>query len=349
MTIPSGKRRRFAFGAAMLLASLFLSACAADAPQDTLDPAGDNARAAEDLWNLVFPIAVVIFVIVEVLLVYAVIRFRSKPGRVAAQFHGNTKLEVALTIIPALILAGISVPTVRTIFDLAEEPKGNVLHVTVIAHQFWWEYRYPDLGVVTANELHIPVDTDVRIRLEGQPSDLVDGTSEVIHAFWVPRLGGKQDIVPGRVNLITLSTDQPGEYLGQCTEFCGLAHAEMRLKVFAHEQDDFDAWVENLSAPVADSTSEGAELFAKGQFAGGPACSSCHAVDGTEALPNTGPNLAGFANRTTFASGIFENNTENLEAWLRDPNAVKEGAKMPNLQLTEAQIASLIDYLQSLD
>lgn len=352
MSISSNRKRRLLIGAGFLMLALFLSACAENAPQDTLRPAGDNARQADDLWNLVFPIAVVIFVIVEFLLVFAVIKFRSKPGRTAAQFHGNTKLEVALTIIPALILAGISVPTVQTIFDLAEEPQGDVLNVTVIAHQFWWEYRYPDLGIVTANEMHIPVDVPVRIRLEGAATDPVDGSAEVIHSFWVPRLGGKQDVVPGRLNLITLSADQPGRYLGQCTEYCGLSHANMRLVVYADEQADFDAWAAGLSEPATPSGSlaeEGEQLFREGQFAGGPACAACHVADATQDAPNAGPNLGGFAGRSTFAGAIFENNESNLARWLRDPVGVKQGAKMPNLQLTEDQITALVAYLQGLD
>ncbi len=352
MSISTSRNRRLLVLAGLVLFAVMLSGCASDAPQDTLQPAGPNAREARDLWNLVFPIAVVIFVIVEGLLVFAVIRFRAKPGREASQFHGNTKVEVILTVIPALILAGISVPTIKSIFELAEEPTGNVLNVTVIAHQFWWEYQYPDLGIVTANELHIPVDVPVRIRLEGQPTDLVDGTSEVIHAFWVPRLGGKQDVVPGRLNLITLQADEPGTYLGQCTEFCGLGHAEMRLLVEAHEQADFDTWVSELKdtpESTDDLVAEGEELFLQGQFAGGPACSSCHTADATANAPNAGPNLGGFATRTTFAGAIFDNNEENLIRWLRDPPGMKEGAKMPNLQLTEEQLTALVAYLQSLE
>lgn len=352
MNISTSRNRRPLIFASLVLFALLLSGCAADAPQDTLQPAGANAREARDLWNLVFPIAVVIFVIVEVLLVYAVIRFRTKPGREASQFHGNTKVEVILTIIPALILAGISVPTIKSIFELAEEPTGNVLNVTVVAHQFWWEYRYPDLGIVTANELHIPVDVPVRIRLEGQPTDLVDGTSEVIHSFWVPRLGGKQDIVPGRLNLITMTAEEAGTYKGQCTEYCGLGHAEMRLLVEAHEQADFDQWVTDLKdtpESTDDLVAEGEELFNQGQFAGGPACSSCHTTDATANAPNAGPNLGGFATRTTFAGAIFENTEENLINWLRNPPGMKEGAKMPNLQLTQEQLTALVAYLQSLE
>lgn len=359
MRIPnrSRGRRPVALALAFAAAALLASACAADAPQDALDPAGPFARKADDLWNLVFPIAVVIFFIVQGALIFALVRFRRRPGREAAQFHGNTKLEVLLTAIPALILAGIAVPTVQAVFDISNEPTENVVNVTVVAHQFWWEYRYPDLGIVTANEMHIPTGQPVRIRLEGAATDQVDGTAQVIHAFWVPRLGGKQDIVPGRVNLITLQADDPGTYMGQCTEYCGLGHAEMRLRVIAHDAGDFQAWAEGVADPAPDPTDtlaqQGRELFDSGQFPNGPACATCHAVDASFDPDNPpllgGPNLAGFAARDTFAAAIFENNEGNLARWLRDPSEAKQGAKMPALGLSEDQIRAVIAYLQTLE
>jgi cytochrome c oxidase subunit 2 len=336
-------------------AVLLLGACAENAPQDYLEAEGPNAAKADRLWNIVFPIAAVIFFIVEGLLIFAVVKFRHREGRTAAQFHGNTKVEVLLTAIPALILAGIAVPTVSTIFDLAEEPP-NALSVKVAAHQFWWEYQYSDLGIVTANELHIPTGQPVRIELEGEVTDKVDGTAEVIHSFWVPRLGGTQDIIPGRTNLLTLEADRPGIYLGQCKELCGIGHGYMRLRVIAHTPDDFDQWVEGLQADSTSAEAEGEQLFQEGAegggFADGAACSSCHVVDAT-ALEQSdglaGPNLDGFANRTTFAGAIFDNNAANLERWLEDPPAAKPGAKMPDLGLTQEQIDALVAYLQSLE
>ncbi|HVL65230.1 MAG TPA: cytochrome c oxidase subunit II [Actinomycetota bacterium] len=357
MRIPNRVRNRTPLALAVAAAAFLGSACAEQAPQDVLAPEGWYAEKADDLWNLVFPIAVVIFFIVQALLIYALVRFRHRPGREAQQFHGNTKLEVVLTAIPALILAGIAVPTVRTVFELTNEPTENVLNVTVKAHRFWWEYQYPDLGLVTANELHIPTGQPVRVRLEGIPTDRVDSTAQVIHAFWVPRLAGKQDVVPGRVNYITLEADEPGIYAGQCTEFCGLGHAEMRLRVIAHDPEAFDEWARDLAEPASAPTDslarEGERLFNEGQFPNGPPCVACHAVDATYEAGNepqqAGPNLADFANRDTFAAAIFENTEENLAPWLRDPNAVKEGARMPALGLSEDQIRALIAYLQTLE
>jgi cytochrome c oxidase subunit II len=350
---PPTRRGRLLAGLGLLV--FVLAACAENAPQDVLDPAGPIARKQDDLWNLVFPIAVAVFVIVEGLLVYALIKFRHREGREAKQFHGNTKAEVALTVIPALILAGIAIPTVSTVLSQAEKPPG-ALDITVIGHQFWWEYQYPDEGIVTANELVIPTDKEIYLTLDGNTTDLVDGTNEVIHSYWIPRLAGKQDIIPGRITNLRIRADEPGTYRGQCTEFCGLGHAYMRHRAIAMEPADFDQWVEDQQAPAAEdsSASAGAELFQQGQFANGPPCASCHALDtGLEDPPQpqtlAGPNLAHFASRTTFAAGLFERTDANLKAWLAGPGDVKPGAKMPDLGLTEEQIDDLVAYLQSLE
>ena len=348
---------------ALALVSVFVMACAPEAPQDYInDPAGDVAQKADRLWDLTFWIATVVFFLVEGLLVFTIIRFRHKPGREARQFHGNTKVEVILTAIPALILAGIAVPTIRTITDLSARPEDR-MNIEVVAHRFWWEYRYLDEGFVTANEMHIPADQDVFVTLEGATTDLVTGDNEVIHSFWSPKLAGKQDIIPGRTTTMRLHADEPGTYPGQCTEFCGLGHAYMRLQVIADSPEDFETWVENQKSaaeePAAGDAAEGARLFAEGAenggFANGNACSTCHAVettlaeDGGPPQPAAGPNLTHFASRETFAGAIFENNTQNLKRWLADPPGVKPGATMPDLGLTDDQINDLVAYLQTLE
>jgi cytochrome c oxidase subunit II len=349
MGTPRKGWSRILFGLVLAAFALLVAACAPDAPQDVLKPEGLGAREADRLWDIVFPIAAAIFFIVEGVLVFAIIKFRHRPGREAKQFHGNTKIEVALTAIPALILAGIAVPTVRTIFDLAEERPGS-MQVTVRAHQFWWEYEYDELGIFTANELYIPVGQPVRVRLEGVDLDRADGTEQVIHSFWVPRLMGAQDVVPGRAEFMLLQADRPGEYWGECKEYCGLSHANMRLRVIAQPQEEFDAWVEDMQATEQhDASLEGARIFAEGADNIGQPCSACHAVEASPEQPNIGPNLGGFSKRGMFAGAIFENNEENLAAWLRNPEAVKPGAKMPNLGLTSDQINALIEYLQSLE
>jgi cytochrome c oxidase subunit 2 len=341
-------KSRLGLGALLTVIALLGSACAKDAPQDTLRPAGPFARDADRLWDLTFAIAVVVFVIVEGLLVYALIKFRARPGREAAQFHGNTRVEVVLTVIPALLLAGLAVPTVATVFDLAEKPKGDFLDVTVIAHQFWWEYRYPEQGIVSANEMNIPTDKPIYLTLRGAVLEPVDNNAEVIHSFWVPRLGGTQDVVPGRINHLKIQADEPGTYLGQCKEFCGLGHPDMRLRVIAHTPADFDTWVAGQQAPAATGlrgdAADGEGLFEE------TGCTGCHAIDpGLDAQPRLGPNLTHIASRTTFAGAIFDNNASNLADWLADPPALKPGAKMPDLGLSEDQISALVAYLQALE
>lgn len=351
-------------GALVFMLVLVATACANadDAPQSSLNPVGETSRAPDDLWSITFGIAAVVFVLVQGALIYAIVRFRHKEGRKAAQFHGNTKVEVILTAVPALILAGIAVPTVGTIFDLQGDPPAGAMRIEVIAHQFWWEYRYPDQDIVTANELHIPTGETVVLEIQGATADRVDGTAEVIHSFWIPRLAGTQDVVPGHSNFLQLEADEPGRFMGQCKEYCGLSHANMRIVAYAHAPDDFEQWVENQSASAAEAggdAANGAELFTESFpikstiVEDGPteyACASCHALQpGLDAQPVTGPNLTHFASRSTFAGATFDNNEENLANWLRDPAGVRPGSKMPALDLSEDEIRDLVAYLRSLE
>jgi cytochrome c oxidase subunit 2 len=317
---------------------LFLVACAENAPQDFLEPEGPIARQIDNLQKPVFLVAGIVFVLVEGLAVWLVVRYRHRDDSPEpVQIHGNTRLEVTWTLIPALILLVIAVPTIRTIFDLGRESK-NALNVTVIGHQFWWEYRYDDLGVVTANELVIPVDQDVELDLQ---------SIDVIHSFWVPKLAGKTDVIPGRENHMRIVAEEPGTYLGQCVEYCGTSHANMRLTAVAMSRNDFNAWVQNerrlAREPIAGTpAADGKALFtAKG-------CSGCHRVEGVS-QGQVGPNLSHFANRSTFAGGMFDLNPENLRAWLRDPPKEKPGAKMPALGLSADDITKLIAYLETLE
>jgi cytochrome c oxidase subunit 2 len=315
-----------------------LAACSQEYPYNTLAPAGPVAQKQADLFWLVFWIAAIVFVLVEGALLYAVLRFRRRsPADTPRQVHGNTRLEIAWTIIPALLLAGVAVPTVGTIFDLAEAPPGS-MHVEVTAHRFWWEIRYPSIGVVTANEVHIPTGEQV----------VMDLTShDVIHSFSVPRLAGKQDVVPGRTNTMNLAADEPGTYKGQCQEFCGLSHANMKFRVVAHDPAEFEAWVQSelaeAAAPEPGSLAEQAL----------PTCFACHAiagVGGPTAPPKTpGPDLTHLAGRQTIAAGMLPNTEEGLATWLRDPPGVKAGSNMPDYNLNEDQIDALVEYLRSLE
>lgn len=340
MKTPIGKKRLLA---ALGIFALMAAACASEAPQDFLNhQAGPRAERADTLWDITFWIAVVIFVIVQGLLIFALFRFRQRPGREAKQFHGNTKVEITLTVIPALILAGLAIPTVDTIFDLSERPP-DALEITVVGKQFWWEYQYPEQEIVTANELHIPVGRPVFLSIEGVEGD-------VAHSFWVPRLGGTQDILPGHANTLILQADEAGEYLGQCKEFCGLSHANMRIRVFAQEESEWEQWVADQKAPPAESLSgdaaKGQEIFM------GSACAGCHTIEGTVAGGVDGPNLTHFASRTTFAGAMFRNTAENLKRWVANAPAMKPGVLMPSgvneLGLTQDDVNAIVAYLQTL-
>ncbi|HSM02493.1 MAG TPA: cytochrome c oxidase subunit II [Acidimicrobiia bacterium] len=356
-------RRRLLLASSVLAGAVF-AACSTDDPtdlgsivegefpQNSLNPAGPQARQIDDLFWLVFWIAVVVFVLVMVALLYAIVRYRHREGkdRPVKQVHGNTRLEIVWTIIPAVILAVIAVPTVSTIFDLRSEPDpgDNALQVEVIGHQWWWEFRYPEYGFSTANEMHIPTDRPVYLSIT---------SVDVIHSFWVPQLNGKRDAVPGRITHLTLQADEPGWYLGQCAEFCGLAHADMRHRVRADEEAVFQAWAMEQAQPAAVPTeglaAEGWEIFQT-------VCAACHAVDGTAATANLAPNLTHFASRTSFGGATFANTEAHLREWLRDPSALKpmdpdrndlangRVLGMPNFGLTEEQIDGLIALLETL-
>ncbi len=334
----SARGRRLLLGAVLGAFAVFGSACAATdvGPQDYLSPEGPVARRADQLWDLTFAIAAVIFIVVEAVLVYTIIRFRRRPGREAAQFHGNTKLEVVLTLIPTLILAGLAVPTVKAIADLAEKPEGS-LEISVTGKQFWWEYEYPDAGVRTANEMHVPTGRPIFLTLEG---------ADVIHSFWIPKLTGKQDVVPGHTNHMQFIADEPGTYWGQCTEFCGLSHANMRLRVIAHEPAEFEQWLEEQQEPargfLSGDAADGEEIFMEN-------CANCHAIEGTDAQGTLGPDLTHFMTRETFAGATFENTQENLERWIDDPPAMKPGVQMPDYGLSAQEIKAVVAYLQTLD
>lgn len=338
------KTRRLPTLVAAVAFALLAGACAQNAPLDTLQPAGPIARQIDSLWDIVFAAAVIVFVIVEGLIVFAIFRFRHRKGDTTEpkQTHGNTRLEIGWTIAPAVLLLVLAFPTVATIFALARE-RPNSLHVDVSGHQWWWRYDYPEEKVVTANELHIPTGRPIRLALH---------SGDIIHSFWVPKLGGKQDVVPGRVNHVTIQADRPGEYQGTCAEYCGLSHANMRLKVFAHTPEDFERWVEaqleDAARPRRGLAREGERIFQAKQ------CVTCHTIrfDGSKATGTTGPELTHFAARSTFAGAIFERTDEHLAAWLRDAPAQKPGSKMPagisEMGLTERDIEALVAYLQSL-
>ena len=338
--------RRLSLGL-IAAAMAFLSGCAKNAPQDTLDPDGPIARQLDNLWNPVFAIATFVFVFVNALILIVIFKFRRKSDDDApVQVHGNTKLEFGWTLIPFLLLVGVGFFTILNVVDIDRIPKGDdVVKVNVIGHQWWWEYEYPDLGVTTANELHIPAGRKVDVRLT---------SVDVIHSFWPPRLAGKLDAIPGRENHMVIEADEDDigkTFDGQCVEYCGESHANMRLKVVVHSPDDFAKWAETNAAPATIATgqsdeAEGATLFkTKG-------CGGCHTVTDYTA-GRIGPDLTHLYQRKTFAGAIFDLDDESLRRWLRNPPKEKpmmpdDGIGMPNLNLSEDEITKLIAYLNTL-
>ncbi|MDA1258014.1 MAG: cytochrome c oxidase subunit II [Chloroflexi bacterium] len=327
---------------------VILAACNKGDAQSTFGTNGPIADTQADLFIFIFWIAAVVFVLVEGALIYSVIRFRRRgndDGSLPAQIHGNNKLEVIWTIVPVIILAAIAVPTIITIYDQDGPPsdQGPVLDVTVRAHQWWWEVEYPGEDVVTANEIHIPVGQWVNFTLH---------SDDVLHSFWVPKLAGKLDIIPGDVRELAMRADDAGFYFGQCAEFCGEAHAKMRFRVKADEPEEFQAWLDSMRRPPVELVSSdaiaGETLYAQN-------CSSCHSnntwqgpnarnertrlaglrtaflgdIEGTVVYP--APNLTHFGTRETLGAGLIELNQANLEKWIADPDDVKEGNRMKDL------------------
>lgn len=358
-----GRRRPLGRLAAGLVLLVLLAGCAKDAPQDVLDPSGPIATEADHLFRKILFFAVVpVLVLVEGLLVVSVVRHRHRTGRPEpAEGTGTTKLRYVVA--PALILMLVDLfplaEEAKVTFELAREPEGAVLQVDVFGHMWWWEFVYPRFGISTANELHIPTGRNVRLTLRSiepgldapEAGKVAQG---VIHSFWVPKLAGKQDVVPGRANKLTLLADEPGTYRGQCAEYCNLSHANMRLRVVAQEPADFGTWVDEQRRPAvkpeSGAAAEGYEIFI-----GEGGCISCHTVNGVEgAEGRVGPDLTHLKSRETFAGAVFENTVENLTRWVKNPPAMKpmrpdEGMGMPDQDLSDEQVAKVVAYLETLE
>lgn len=320
-----------------VLPALAAGGCAWDVPQSTVIARSDFARAILDVYAIITWATIGIAAVVFAALGWVLLRYRGRPGApMPAQVRGHTLLEISWTIAPALVLLVIAVPTIQVVFRTQQATaERGALEVVVRGWQWWWEFRYPALDIVTANELHLPAGRPVLLRLEGP---------DVIHSFWVPRLGGKRDVVPGRINHISLTADTPGEYPGQCAEFCGTSHANMGMRVIVHAPDAFDRWVAAQQAPLPEPQGEAAEgrtIYAS------QACVGCHTIRGVSAGV-LGPDLTRFGARKTIAAGMLPSTPENLTAWLMDPQAIKPAAKMPALGLTEAQARAISAYLLSL-
>jgi len=309
-------------------------------------PAGTPAHSIFGLSKLVFGITTGIFLVVAGLLLYALIRFRHRPALTGSseepvQVYGSNQIELSWTVIPILIVTMLFLATTRIIWSTehAHKPAG-ALEVTVIGHQFWWEYRYPGLGVVTANELHIPVSDPKN----PTPTYLTMSSADTDHSFWIPRLAGKTDVIPNKVNTMWLDPEAPGLYLGQCAQYCGTQHAKMLLRVYADDPADFAAWIrhQQQKAEQNPAAAAGQAVFQRN------ACVNCHTVSGTPANGRFGPDLSHVASRDTIASGSVVNTPENIRQFVDNPASFKPGVLMPPMHLNAHDLDAVTAYLMSL-
>ncbi|MDQ2716157.1 MAG: cytochrome c oxidase subunit II [Chloroflexota bacterium] len=327
----------------LILSSLLLVACGGT-PPSTLNPAGPVANEESILFWFILVVATLVFVIVEGVLIWSIIRYRERPNMpTPRQTHGNTKLEIWWTIAPSIFLFAVLVFTIRTMFVLADPPAGSrTLQITAVGHQWWWEFDYANQKITTADDLYVPVGTAVEVQLS---------SNNVIHSFWIPELTGKTDVVPGHNNSKWFQGDRVGIYRGECAEFCGAQHAHMDFNVHVLSNNDFLTWVSGQQQDqAATANTPGGKLFKS------MGCTACHGIVGInlssfqdpKATALIGPNLTHFGGRDLIAGGVLENTPANLTKWLQDPQGVKPGSDMIIGQLTPGQISTLVDFLENL-
>jgi cytochrome c oxidase subunit II len=307
-------------------------------------PASTPAKSIAELSVFVLVITGIIFVVVFGLLTYSVVKFRGRAmgaGREPAQVYGSTQIELAWTIIPILIVVVLFLATARAIHATQDAPEpAGALDVIAIGHQYWWEFRYPKLGIVTANELHIPVsDPD-----HPTPTFLQLLSADTDHSFWIPELAGKTDLIPNHPNRMWMDPQRTGVFLGQCAQYCGVQHAKMLLRVSVDGPEDFASWVQAQQGPAVEDTGAiaGRRVFESN------ACMNCHAVSGTPADGRFGPDLTHLMSRTTIAAGATENTHDNLRLWIQNPSAIKTGSLMPAMKLSDADLDAVVRYMETL-
>ncbi len=331
---------------------LFASRAGAAENLSIFDPSSPAAHAIRALFILVLAICGVILIVVEGVLIYSIVRFRLRAKTTAEppQVYGSMPIEIAWTAAPALTVFVLALILTRTEFLVRVDPKvppagARPLYVTVIGHQWWWEYVYEkyddqNLGFITANELHVPASEDSVPR----PVYLTLQSADVCHSFWVPRLGGKTDLIPGKTNQMWFQTSTTGVFLGQCAEYCGTQHANMLLRVNVDSPADFQSWLENQKRPAVDKPELGE---ARSAFLS-QSCVNCHRVTGTTARGTYAPDLTHLMSRQTLAAGMTPNNREELRKWMNDPQQIKEGCLMPRFGLNAKSVDLLVDYLSAL-
>jgi len=313
-------------------------------PTNIFAPASTPAKSIFGLSLFVLAVTAGVFLVVFSLLGYSVVKFRKRKvddGREPPQVYGSNQVELAWTVIPILIVVALFMATARVIAGVQRTTRPeNAIEVIAIGHQFWWEYRYPALGVVTANELHVPLSDDNH----PTPTFIQLLSADTDHSFWVPRLAGKTDLIPNHPNSMWIDPHQTGLYLGQCAQYCGTQHAKMLLRVYVQSRDEFSRWVQRQSQPshAGDSTSVGRRIFET------TACVNCHTVAGTTAQGRFGPDLTHLMSRDTIAAGATTNTPQHLRLWIRNPDTIKPGSLMPAMQLNDQELDALTGYLETL-
>jgi cytochrome c oxidase subunit II len=331
------------------VADLFAQPAAQSSSSTSIfSPVSTPADLILGLSFFVLAITGVIFLIVGSLLVYSAVKFRRRAdddGREPPQVYGSNQLELAWTVIPVLIVVVLFLTTARVIHEVQDAPQPpGAIEVTVVGHQFWWEFRYPQYGFVATNELHVPV-SDPK---QPTPTFLTLLSADTDHSFWVPRLAGKTDLIPNHPNSMWIDPHETGVYLGQCAQYCGTQHAKMLLRVYVESRADFDRWVQAQRQPVPanvsmdTSVAEGRRVFET------TACINCHVVAGTVAKGRFGPDLTHLMSRDTIASGAAPNTPENLRLWVEVPDAIKPGSLMPAMNLSREEFDRVTAYLLTL-
>jgi cytochrome c oxidase subunit 2 len=307
------------------------------------DPRATPAESVYHLSLLVLAVCAAIFLVVAGVLTYTVVRFRrrAEDRREPAQVYGSNRIEIAWTVIPILIVFVLTMATARVVAGIQNKrAPADALQITVVGHQWWWEIRYPALGIVTANELHVPVSTTANPAL----TFLKLESADVAHSFWVPQLSGKTDLIPNHTNSMWIDPRQEGTFLGNCAEYCGTQHANMLLRVIVQSPADFAKWT---AAQKQDAVANAGIEAGRTRFLSF-SCVNCHAVSGTTAAGTFGPDLSHLMSRDTLAAGAIPNSPENLRAWVKDPQAIKPGNLMPNMQLNPRELDQVVTYLSSL-
>jgi cytochrome c oxidase subunit 2 len=334
--VSPAARGRAGLRAAGAVFALSLAGCGGHAPS-MLNGHGPEARRVSGVWWLMFGLAAAVYVVVAAFIVVAIVRGRRSDGEKKKAPKDDTFVWLGGIVAPVIILAVLAVVTVNTT-EALRNPQQGELRISVVGKRWWWDVTYLDAGVRSANEIHIPV---------GRPVDLELTSDNVIHSFWVPQLAGKVDTIPGQRNHLRVTASQPGTYRGACAEFCGIEHAHMGFQVVADQPVDFDRWLTRrrggagLTA-TSDEAARGELVFNR------EACAGCHAVRGTQATAQVGPDLSDFGSRQWIASETIANTPPNLARWITDPGSVKPGNLMPPTALSAADIAAVTAYLEGL-